>query len=134
MRASVVAQAGEAIRRARGTLQRAHFLITYWRALLDQPKRTIRGGDDTPPAERTIRERIRELIYAGLLPRFSSGRMLAAPCVAERHCTVCGGWINVGELDVEIVSRTGVAVIHLHRPCLDLWTEEASEGQGPPSA
>jgi hypothetical protein len=39
--------------------------------------------------------------------------------------------MKVGEEEVEIAPRLAVSVIHLHRPCLDVWSEEASDRQGP---
>jgi hypothetical protein len=106
--------------------------VTASRAPLDRPRPRFSGGADPQPDETTVRERVRGLIDAGILPRFNSGRLIAGSCRVERHCTVCGADIKVGEQEVEIVSRSGAAVIHLHRPCLNIWTQEATDGDGPP--
>jgi hypothetical protein len=125
------AQARDAIKRGRATVERTRFIISHSRALLDRPRPRFSGGADLQPDQPTIHERVRGLIDAGILSRFNSGRLIAGPCRVERHCTVCGAGIKVGEQEVEIVSRTGAAVIHLHRPCLDIWTQEATDGDGP---
>jgi hypothetical protein len=123
--------AHDMIRRGRATVQRTRFIISHSRALLDRPRPRFSGGSGPQPDETTVRERVRGLIDAGILPRFNSGRLIAGSCRVERHCTVCGAGIKVGEQEVEIVSRTGAVIIYLHRPCLEIWTQEATDGMRP---
>jgi hypothetical protein len=115
------------------TVERSDWLLSSSRALLDCPRPPFRGGADVQPDEAATRQRVRSLIDAGILPRFSSGYLLAGPCRVAYNCTVCGDGIKVGEQEVEIVSRTGAVVIHLHRACLETWTQEATDGDGPPT-
>jgi hypothetical protein len=112
------------------TVDRTRSLISQSRALLDRLHPAF-GGGDTPPDEATIRRRVRVLIDFGILPRSSSGQLIVVPCRVERQCEACGGWIRAGEDEVEIAPRLGLSIIHLHRPCLDLWSEEASDGHEP---
>jgi hypothetical protein len=127
------AQSDQMVAGGRLTAARARFLIAHSRVLLDRPRLPFSGGDDTPPDEATIRRRVRVLIDGGFLPRLALGHLIAATCSVERHCAVCGGWIRIGEPELEIASRIGAAVIHLHRRCLDVWTDEARDGHGPPN-
>jgi hypothetical protein len=75
---------------------------------------------------------LRDLIDAGVLRRFGTGRLLAGPCRVAHNCTVCGGDITLGEPEAEIVSGTGAVAIHLHRACLEVWKQEVRDGDGPP--
>ena len=91
-----------------------------------------RGGSEDLPDEATVRQSVRRLLDGGVLPHFSIGRLLAAPCIMPHRCTICGAEIRIGELEIEIVSRTGAVKIYLHRRCFDIWGEEASDEQAPP--
>ena len=91
-----------------------------------------RGGSEELPDEATVRQSVRRLLDGGVLPHFSIGRLLAAPCIMPHRCTICGAEIRIGELEIEIVSRTGAVKIYLHRRCFDIWGEEASDEQAPP--
>jgi len=90
------------------------------------------GGSDELPDEAGVRQRVRRLLDGGILPHFSIGRLLAAPCIVPHGCTICGTEIRIGELEIQIVSRTGAVKIYLHRRCFDVWGEEASDEQAPP--
>ena len=125
-------QAVAAVRHGRITVDRTRWSVAHSRAMLDRPRPPFGGGADLEPDTATVRDRVRRLIDAGILPRFSSGILLAGPCRVPHNCTVCGGGIKVGEQEVEIVSRTGAVVIYLHRACLEMWTQEATDGDGPP--
>jgi hypothetical protein len=121
------------VSRSRITIDRTRFIVSYTRARLDRPRPAFSGGDGSRPDGAAVRERVRQLIDRGVLPGFSSGRLAAGPCLVAHDCTVCGGAIRVGEKEVEIVSRTGAAVIYLHRACFEMWGEEASDGDSPPA-
>jgi hypothetical protein len=120
------------VRHGRITVDRTRWMVSHSRALLDRPRPPFGGGSDSAPDEATVRGRVRDLIDTGVLPRFSSGTLISGPCRVAHNCTVCGGGIKVGEKEVELVSRTGAVVIYLHRPCLDIWTQEATDGDRPP--
>jgi hypothetical protein len=100
--------------------------------VLDRPRPSFSGGPDSKPDEVDVRERVRRLIEVGFLSRFGSGRLVAGICRVAHDCTVCGAGIQIGEQEVEIVARGRTFVIYLHRPCLEIWTQEASDGDRPP--
>jgi hypothetical protein len=90
------------------------------------------GGSDELPDEAFVRQCVRRLLDGGVLPHFSVGRLVAAPCIVPHRCTICGAEIRIGEQEIEIVSRTGAVKIYLHRLCFDIWGEETSAEQAPP--
>jgi hypothetical protein len=90
------------------------------------------GGSDELPDEAVVRQCVRRLLDGGVLPHFSAGRLVAAPCIVPHGCTICGARIRIGELEIEIVSRTGAVKIFLHRRCFDIWSEEAGDIDPPP--
>jgi hypothetical protein len=91
----------------------------------------IAGSSDELPDEATVRQQVRRLL-GGVLPYFSNGTLVAAPCVVPHNCTICGGGIKPGEQEIEIVSRTGAVKIFLHRRCFDIWGDEAGGDDVPP--
>jgi hypothetical protein len=90
------------------------------------------GGSDELPDEALVRQSVRRLLDGGVLPHFSLGRLVAAPCIVPHGCAICRAQIKIKEPEIEIVSRTGAARIYLHRRCFDIWGEEASAEQAPP--
>jgi hypothetical protein len=118
--------------RGRASVDGSRWLLTSSRALLDRPHPPFSGGADVQPDEAATRLRVRELIDVGILPRVSSGLLMTGPCRVAHNCMACGAGIKIGEHEIEIISRSDAVVIYLHRACLEIWTQEATDGDGPP--
>ena len=113
-------------RRARGTraIEQTKWLIASSRALLDRPRPAFRGGGPDTIPEPIIRQRLRLLIDAGILPPGGLGGLWEWTCHQRHPCSGCGAAIVHGEIEIEVSTRAGV-VLFLHRRCLELWAQEA---------
>jgi hypothetical protein len=92
---------------------------------------SVAGSTHELPDEATVRQQVRRLL-GGVLPYFSNGTLLAAPCIVRHTCTICRAGIKTGEQEIEIVSRTNAVKILLHRRCFDIWGDEAGDIEPPP--
>jgi hypothetical protein len=80
------------------------------------------GGPDALPA--LIRTRLRTLIDAGVPTPGGLGCLWEWRCRQQHPCGGCGALITKGAIEVEIITRGGIALI-LHQRCLELWEQEA---------
>ena len=106
------------------SIERAQWLIVSSRAILDRGRPAFSGGGPDTLPEALIRTRLRTLIDAGVLKRGGLGCLWEWRCRQPHPCGGCGALITKGEIEVEIITRGGVALI-LHRRCLELWEQEA---------
>ena len=113
-------------RAARGyqSMERAQWLITSSRAILDRRRPVFSGGGPDTITEPMIRKRLRTLIDSGVLTPAGVGCFWEWTCHQRHQCSGCGAAIVPGEVEVEVSTRGGV-VLFLHGRCLELWAQEA---------
>jgi hypothetical protein len=85
--------------------------------------------DLAPLSADIIRERIRELLATGILPKKPPVKLFAGPSPGDRICIVCGTGIAEGEVEFESGVPTEL-ILFFHRRCADLWMREAENGSG----
>ena len=83
--------------------------------------------DGPPLSAHAMRERIRELLTAGVLPKQPPAKLFAGPSPGDRVCIVCGTGIAKGEVEFESSVPTEL-ILFFHRRCADLWMQEAEDG------
>jgi len=83
----------------------------------------IGGGADVPD-EASIRERVRALLYNGVLPGVRASE-IRVDRFSQHDCTICGIGLGVGAVGFRLPSLEGVAVV-VHRRCFDVLTQEAA--------
>jgi hypothetical protein len=102
--------------------------------------RTLDGGAGRMSDERTLREKIREMIQVGTLPNRRPDRMWGGPG-GGAECTICSVPVRLDEVELEIEfarngNDPGLDNYHLHYRCLAAWESERHnlELAGPPEA
>jgi hypothetical protein len=86
--------------------------------------------DGPPLSAHSIRERLRELLTTGVLPRKPQAKLFAGASSGYRVCIVCGTGIAKGEVEFESSVPTEL-ILFFHRRCADLWMREAEDDDSP---
>jgi hypothetical protein len=96
------------------------WLIRRSRLLLDYPGvEPICGGSDS---SEVIRERVRESLLSGALPRVDGSRSWAGRGTG-RTCRICAEPIGFDQIEHEVEAPDSVLV---HQACLIIWREESA--------
>jgi hypothetical protein len=104
--------------------------VRLWsKQMEEQARPPICGGGDPLPDEATVRERLIALIDGGVLQRDKPRRIWAGPCREAHPCTACGITIYERETEFDILTPAGV-MIFFHPRCMNLWPDEAQDGDG----
>lgn len=93
------------------SIERAQWLIVSLRAILDRGRPAFSGGGPDALPETLIRTRLRTLIDAGVLKPGGLGCLWEWRCRQPHPCGGCGALITKGQIEVEIITRGGVALI-----------------------
>jgi hypothetical protein len=111
--------------------QRSSQLVAQSRDILLRLRRRISGGADDQLDEGTVRQRVRALLDAGILPGIRTGEIRGGSREELGGCGICSAGIGIGDLSFAVPQLVGAAVI-VHGRCFSIWTQEAAERAGEP--